>query len=77
MIHRRILSPKQRFKQGFILTHNLFFFHEMLKHLRRADEYSLFRITKAAHSVITPMQASDVQSDYQSFWRAIKDAQAG
>jgi wobble nucleotide-excising tRNase len=77
MIHRRVLSPKERFKQVFILTHNLFFFHEMLKHLKKADEYSLFRITKAAHSVITPMLASDVQNDYQSFWQAIKDAQAG
>lgn len=77
MIHRRVLSPKERFKQVFILTHNLFFFHEMLKHLKKSDEYSLFRITKAAHSIITPMQASDVQNDYQSFWQAIKDAQAG
>lgn len=77
MIHRRVLSPKERFKQVFILTHNLFFFHEMLKHLKKSDEYSLFRITKAAHSVITPMKASDVQNDYQSFWQAIKDAQAG
>lgn len=77
MIHRRVLSPKERFKQVFILTHNLFFFHEMLKHLRKSDEYSLFRITKAAHSIITPMKANDVQNDYQSFWQAIKDAQAG
>lgn len=77
MIHRRVLSPKERFKQVFILTHNLFFFHEMLKHLKKSDEYSLFRITKAAHSMITPMLASDVQNDYQSFWQAIKDAQAG
>lgn len=77
MIHRRVLSPKERFKQVFILTHNLFFFHEMLKHLKKSDEYSLFRITKAAHSMITPMKASDVQNDYQSFWQAIKDAQAG
>lgn len=77
MIHRRVLSPKERFKQVFILTHNLFFFHEMLKHLKKSDEFSLFRITKAAHSVITPMKATDVQNDYQSFWQAIKDAQAG
>ena len=77
MIHRRVLSPKERFKQVFILTHNLFFFHEMLKHLKRSDEYSLFRITKATHSMITPMKASDVQNDYQSFWQAIKDAQSG
>ncbi|WP_122550237.1 AAA family ATPase [Pseudomonas viridiflava] len=77
MIHRRVLSPKERFKQVFILTHNLFFFHEMLNHLKKSDEFSLFRITKAAHSVITPMKATDVQNDYQSFWQAIKDAQAG
>lgn len=77
MIHRRVLSPKERFKQVFILTHNLFFFHEMLKHLKKSDEYSLFRVTKAAHSMITPMKASDVQNDYQSFWQAIKDAQSG
>lgn len=77
MIHRRVLSPKERFKQVFILTHNLFFFHEMLKHLKKSDEYSLFRVTKATHSMITPMKASDVQNDYQSFWQAIKDAQSG
>lgn len=77
MIHRRVLSPKERFKQVFILTHNLFFFHEMLKHLKKSDEFSLFRITKAAHSIITPMKATDVQNDYQSFWQAIKDAQVG
>ena len=77
MIYRRILNPKDRFKQVFILTHNLFFFHEMLKHLRKSDEYSLFRITKAMYSTITPMKPTDVQNDYQSFWQTIKDAQKG
>lgn len=77
MIYRRVLNPKDRFKQVFILTHNLFFFHEMLKHLRKADEFSLFRITKAIHSTITPMKHTDVQNDYQSFWQTIKDAREG
>jgi wobble nucleotide-excising tRNase len=77
MIYRRVLNPKDRFKQVFILTHNLFFFHEMLKHLKRADEFSLFRITKAVYSTITPMKPTDVQNDYQSFWQTIKDAQEG
>lgn len=77
MIYRRVLSPKDRFKQVFILTHNLFFFHEMLKHLKRSDEFSLFRITKAIYSTITSMKATDVQNDYQSFWQTIKDAQEG
>ncbi|EMT5003433.1 AAA family ATPase [Pseudomonas aeruginosa] len=77
LIYRRVLSPKDRFKQVFILTHNLFFFHEMLKHLKKADDFSLFRITKAQYSSVISMKASDVQNDYQSFWQAIKDAQAG
>lgn len=77
LIYRRVLSPKDRFKQVFILTHNLFFFHEMLKHLKKADDCSLFRITKAQYSSVLPMKATDVQNDYQSFWQAIKDAQAG
>lgn len=77
LIYRRVLNPKDRFKQVFILTHNLFFFHEMLKHLKKADEFSLFRITKAQYSGFVPMKASDVQNDYQSFWQTIKDAQEG
>lgn len=77
LIYRRVLSPKDRFKQIFILTHSLFFFHEMLKHLKRADDFSLFRITKAQYTNVIPMKASDVQNDYQSFWQAIKDAQSG
>ncbi|MFI8431815.1 AAA family ATPase [Pseudomonas sp. NPDC078863] len=77
LIYRKVVSPKERFKQIFVLTHNLFFFHEMLKHLKKSDEFSLFRITKAEYSSVTPMKASDVQNDYQSFWQAIKDAQLG
>lgn len=77
LIYRRVLNPKDRFKQVLILTHNLFFFHEMLKHLKKADDFTLFRITKAAYSTITLMKASDVQNDYQSFWQTIKDAQEG
>ena len=49
----------------------------MLKLLKKADDFSLFRITKAQYSSIIPMKASDIQNDYQSFWQAIKDAQSG
>lgn len=77
LIYRRVLNPKERFKQVFILTHNLFFFHEMLKNLKKSDDFSLFRITKAEYTAVIPMKASDVQNDYQSFWQTIKDAQEG
>jgi wobble nucleotide-excising tRNase len=49
----------------------------MLKHLKKADDFTLFRITKAAYSTITTMEASEVQNDYQSFWQTLKDAQEG
>lgn len=77
LIYRRVLNPKDRFKQVLILTHNLFFFHELLKHLKKADDFSLFRITKAAYSTVIPMKATDVLNDYQACWQTIKDAQAG
>lgn len=77
LIYRRVLNPKDRFKQVFILTHNLFFFHEMLKHLKKADQFSLFRIIKSTFSAVIPMKDTDVQNDYQSFWQTIKDALEG
>jgi wobble nucleotide-excising tRNase len=67
----------------FILTHNLFFFHEMIKQIDREREdeevkkdrpFALFRITKAQFSQVTPMQVKDVQNDYQAFWQTLKDA---
>jgi wobble nucleotide-excising tRNase len=83
LIRQEVLTPKNRFKQVFILTHNLFFFHEMIKQIDREREdeevkkdrpFALFRITKAQFSQVTPMQVKDVQNDYQAFWQTLKDA---
>ncbi|QKG66731.1 AAA family ATPase [Pseudomonas sp. B14-6] len=80
LIRRQVLSPKTKFKQVFILTHNLFFFHEMIKLMQEDKEektLALFRITKAQFSSVATMQEKEVQNDYQSFWQTIKDALAG
>lgn len=80
LIRQEILSPKTRFKQVFILTHNLFFFHEMTKQLDTGNKdekeklLALFRITKAQFSSVATMEEKEVQNDYQAFWQTLKDA---
>ncbi|WP_425220735.1 AAA family ATPase [Pseudomonas sp.] len=79
LIRRWVLSPKTRFKQIIILTHNLFFFHEMQKLLKddKEDSLALFRITKADYSTVIPMREREIQNDYQAFWQTLKDALNG
>lgn len=79
LIRRLVLHPKTRFKQVIILTHNLFFFHEMHKLLKddKEDSLALFRITKADYSTVVPMREGEIQNEYQAFWQTLKDALNG
>lgn len=79
LIRRQVLIPRDRFKQVIILTHNLFFFHEMVKLLKDDGEKSLamFRITKSEYSSVVAMEEREIQNDYQAFWQTIKDALQG
>lgn len=79
LIRRQVLMPKERFKQVIILTHNLFFFHEMVKLLKEdgEKEFALFRITKSEYSSVVAMEEREIQNDYQACWQTIKDALQG
>ncbi|MBU4636894.1 AAA family ATPase [Pseudomonas chlororaphis] len=79
LIRRQVLIPRDRFKQVIILTHNLFFFHEMAKLLKEDGEkaVAMFRITKSEYSSVVPMAEREIQNDYQAFWQTIKDALQG
>lgn len=65
-----------KFEQVFILTHSLYFFYEMTemnKDKRHASQ-ALFRIVKTKEgSEIHTMHYEHIQSDYHSYWLAIKD----
>jgi wobble nucleotide-excising tRNase len=81
LIQQRILKDSL-YAQVFILTHNLYFFHEMLKSAPRREStfnnrYSLFRVTKDQNSQVTPLGKNEIQNDYQSYWHFIKDAKNG
>lgn len=59
-------------KQIFVLTHNLYFFHELL---HRQKKKKLFRLIKSpsSGSSILEIQQKDIQNDYQSYWQVLKD----
>lgn len=79
LVHNQIIKSKNNYRQVFILTHNLFFYHELIRQAKKwgAAKYSYFRVTKAQHSVVTPMQSGDIQNDYQSYWNVLLDARKG
>jgi wobble nucleotide-excising tRNase len=66
------------YKQVFILTHNLYLFHELIKYTeknKKKDREKLFRITKnnEKESIIFEMNKDEVLNDYQSYWQVIKE----
>lgn len=74
----RIIKSKNKFRQIFILTHNLFFYHELIKLAHReADKYQYFRVSKAKFSNVISMEKDEIQNEYQSYWKVLLDAKAG
>ena len=64
------------YKQIFILTHNLYFFHELL-HKQKNDNCKLFRLCKSSFSKLSEMSRKDIQNEYQSYWQILKDFENG
>jgi wobble nucleotide-excising tRNase len=61
--------------QIFILTHSLYFFHELKpKKEKEEKDYKLFRLIKNEDSSkLKDMEFKEIQNDYQSYWQIIKD----
>ncbi|ANW27370.1 hypothetical protein BA953_21895 [Vibrio coralliilyticus] len=76
LIHHKVFS--ENFKQVFLLTHNLFFFHELLM-LKNASNkcpagYKLYRIAKSQFSLVYDLNRDELQNDYQMYWQVVKDS---
>ncbi len=86
LTHRKLIKGYS-YAQVILLTHSLYFLHEMIKYLPKGKDQNgdskfdkkcnLFRVTKNSVSNIVPMRESDVKNDYQSYWQVIKDAAVG
>ena len=81
LIQHRIIESG--FEQVIVLTHSLFFYHELvklkyyIKDKALKKDYAFFRVVKDEFSRIEQIEESSIQNDYQSYWLAIKDAMAG
>lgn len=64
------------YKQVFILTHNLYFFHELL-HKQKDNNAKLFRLCRSNFSQLSVMNRKDIQNEYQSYWQILKDYDEG
>lgn len=85
MIHRELANPgdrPQRVKQVVVLTHNLFFFHELVK-LHRVklgnanNKCGLLRVVKNAYSQVETLDPTKLLNDYDVWWHILNDAKAG
>jgi len=64
------------YKQVFILTHNLYFFHELL-HKQTDNNSRLFRLSRSNFSQLSVMNRKDIQNEYQSYWQILRDYDEG
>ncbi|MDD2790350.1 MAG: AAA family ATPase [Sulfurimonas sp.] len=64
--------------QVFVLTHSMYFFHELCKIHNKKDK-KLFRIVRSndKSSLILEMSQDEIQNDYQAYWKILKDHEIG
>ncbi len=83
IIQEELIKPTEgvpRLRQVIVLTHNLFFLHEMLRQtvgpeLANQDKRcQLLRVVKSDHTKVVPMKASEMMNDYQALWQVLRDA---
>lgn len=79
VICKELIAPAggQKVRQVIVLTHNLFFLHELMKQLGATDKNKkcqLFRVTKNPNTQISSMKASELMNDYDALWFILREA---
>ncbi len=82
ILHELIRPPAgaKKVRQVIVLTHNLFFLHELVyqfsgKNLANtANKCQLLRVIKHGHTKVVPMAAKDFTNDYDALWQVLRDA---
>lgn len=72
------LTVNTQYQQVMILTHHLYFLHE-LKHALglNKDQLKYFRITKYRQTRIVGLESQDIKNNYECYWQIVKDARDG
>ncbi|MFY1904778.1 AAA family ATPase [Achromobacter xylosoxidans] len=79
VICKELIAPAggQKVRQVIVLTHNLFFLHELMKQLSATDKNGkcqLFRVTKNPHTQVSSMKSSELMNDYDALWFILREA---
>lgn len=79
VICKELIAPAggQKVRQVIVLTHNLFFLHELMKQLGATDrnkKCQLFRVTKNPHTQVSSMKSSELMNDYDALWFILREA---
>jgi wobble nucleotide-excising tRNase len=78
ILQHEVIKPLQgqpRARQVLVLTHNLFFLHELLK---QGNKHSvLLRVLKNPYTSVEPFNAGDLLNDYDALWQTLRDARDG
>ncbi|WP_439273462.1 AAA family ATPase [Pseudochrobactrum sp. HB0163] len=79
VICKELIAPAggQKVRQVIVLTHNLFFLHELMKQLGATDKNKkcqLFRVTKNSHTQVSSMKSSELMNDYDALWFILREA---
>lgn len=83
IVHGELIKPPDgtpRPRQVIVLTHNLFFLHELLRQTvgenlsNPGHRCQLLRVVKSDHTKVVPMKATELMNDYQALWQVLRDA---
>jgi wobble nucleotide-excising tRNase len=75
LIANEIIGGDDPVRQVFVLTHSLFFHHELIKQIKGKCQY--FRVIKRPHTAVISMGKDDIKNEYDAAWQVIRDAHSG
>ena len=81
LIHHRLIKKNENTKI-VILTHNLFFFQELIKVAPTKKDvfdkkYQLYRVIKDQYSDILTINRDEIKNEYEALWMVLKDVKQG
>jgi wobble nucleotide-excising tRNase len=83
IIQHQLIKPPDgvaKVKQVIVLTHNLFFFHEIVYQLagrqlgKAAAKCQLLRVHKTEYTTVVPLDPTAYMNDYDALWQVLRDA---
>lgn len=83
IIQHQLIKPPEgvaKVRQVIVLTHNLFFFHEMVHQLARSElinahkKCQMLRVHKNEYTTVAFLDPTAYMNDYDSLWQILRDA---